>query len=112
MKLKVNVKVNMKTAQAMAKVVSAAEAGLRDTTIEIARDVVNFSPYLTGNNRRSIDFILKGMSSRIFSTSGYGGYLETGTSRMPARPYFRKALDLHYWRYSTNIRRWLRAAGG
>jgi len=29
----------------------------------------------------------------IYSTSGYGGYLETGTVKMPARPYFKVALD-------------------
>jgi len=32
----------------------------------------------------------------VYSTSGYGGYLETGTSKMPARPYMKPALDANF----------------
>jgi HK97 gp10 family phage protein len=45
----------------------------------------------TGTNRRSIDVEVthteKGASAKIFTQSGYGGYLETGTSKMRAQPY-------------------------
>lgn len=53
------------------------------------------TPYLTGNNKRSIS-ILSGSdgSYAIGTISGYGAYLEMGTSRMPARPYFLPAADV------------------
>jgi HK97 gp10 family phage protein len=45
----------------------------------------------TGHNRRSIDATVEdtpnGPQAELFTQSGYGGYLEVGTSRMPARPY-------------------------
>jgi len=62
-----------------------------DTAIEIAKAK---SPYLTGNNRRKIKSqkIPRASGWWIGSKSGYGGYLEFGTSTMPARPYFFPAL--------------------
>src|SRR6266566_4042822 len=50
-------------------------------------------PYIlgTGHNRRSIDISVemteRGPQAQLFTQSGYGGYLETGTSRMRAQPY-------------------------
>lgn len=44
-----------------------------------------------GTNRRSIDTDVKktatGVFARLFTQSGYGGYLELGTRYMRARPY-------------------------
>jgi hypothetical protein len=34
----------------------------------------------------------------VYSTSGYGGYLETGTASMAARPYMKPALDQYFTR--------------
>lgn len=56
------------------------------------------SPYLTGHNRRSISF-LKGQKGRqvtfaVGTMSGYGGYLEFGTKRRPATPYFLPAAEI------------------
>ncbi len=94
----------------------AVEAGLRDTVVRITEDTKRpppiGSPFLTGHNRRSIDFDVKGLTGRVFSTSGYGGYLETGTSRMPARPYFKPALDRHIGDLPRNIERHMGAFGG
>jgi len=45
----------------------------------------------TGTNRRSIDFTVeaseKGVVATLFTQSGYGGWLEVGTSKMRAQPY-------------------------
>lgn len=45
----------------------------------------------TGHNRRSIDVTVemtdRGPRAQLFTQSGYGGYLEVGTSRMRAQPY-------------------------
>ena len=51
------------------------------------------SPYQTGTNRRSITHRAVGGGRIIFTTSGYGGYLEVGTGRMAARPYIRPAIE-------------------
>lgn len=51
------------------------------------------SPYRTGNNRDSIDMQVNGQEGMVYTESGYGGYLEIGTSQMPARPYIRPAFD-------------------
>lgn len=45
----------------------------------------------TGLNRNSIDTEIvqgeKGVTATLFTQSGYGGYLEVGTSKMRAQPY-------------------------
>lgn len=45
----------------------------------------------TGLNRNSIDVAVeqtpRGIEASIFTQSGYGGYLEVGTSKMRAQPY-------------------------
>lgn len=46
-----------------------------------------------GNNRDSIDYTANGLNGEIFTQSGYGGWLEVGTSKMAARPYFRPAFE-------------------
>lgn len=55
-----------------------------------------FSPYETGHNRDSIrmDPIAPDTKTtvvRIVTESGYGGWLEVGTARRPATPYFAPA---------------------
>lgn len=53
----------------------------------------------TGTNRRSIDFTVNadenGVQAQLFTQSGYGGYLETGTSKMRAQPYLYPAFAEH-----------------
>jgi HK97 gp10 family phage protein len=60
------------------------------------------SPHDTGNNSDSIakDAGMEGgkIVGRVYTQSGYGGWLEIGTSKMPARPYiapaYQEAKDL------------------
>ncbi|KKN50676.1 hypothetical protein LCGC14_0630250 [marine sediment metagenome] len=80
------------------KFLDAIERGFqRGMLLEVLPDAVKNSPFEFGNNRRSINFELKrtsdGIEGSIFSQSGYGGYLEVGTSKMPARPYLRPAVE-------------------
>ena len=93
MKIDVNLQMNLRTGAVLGQVQKAAEDSLKNVVMDITRDTKDFSPFLTGTNRRSIDYEVRGLSGSVFSTSGYGGYLETGTLKMPARPYFRPALD-------------------
>jgi HK97 gp10 family phage protein len=45
----------------------------------------------TGHNRQSLDVEFtetpSGTEAKLFSQSGYGGYLEVGTAKMRAQPY-------------------------
>ena len=93
MKLKADFIVNLKSKEVQDKVKKASSKGLKDVIVDIAADVIKGSPKLTGNNARSIAYEAKELEGSVYSTSGYGGYLETGTVRMPARSYFRPALD-------------------
>ena len=104
MKLDVTVQLNLKTKEASEKVLKAAREAMRDTVVDVTHDAIEGSPVLTGNNRRSIKGETSGFGSRevvnpdkiegaIYSTSGYGGFLETGTRKMAARPYFKPAAD-------------------
>ena len=104
MKLKVDWKVNLKDKEVMEKVEEAAKKGLKEVVIAIANDVIKGSPVKTGNNKRSIAYESTELEGSIYSTSGYGGFLETGTSKMPARPYFKPALDRNAKNLPKNIR--------
>lgn len=119
---------NLKTKEVLDKVEKASKEGLRDSLVDIAGDVIKGSPHLTGHNRRSIAYKLgtkvtqtgsskggekpfekgepdiKKLEGAVYSTSGYGGMLETGTSKMPARPYFKPALDKHMKNLPKNIK--------
>ena len=113
MKMSVSVRLNLKLAEAKEQVRQAARLGLRDVAGLVQKDAIRDSPVLTGNNRRSIGLEVSGMGTNevvdpakieaaVYSTSGYGGFLETGTVnkngsiRMPAHPYFKPALDRNF----------------
>jgi len=104
---------NLKTKEVIDKVKKASQEGLRDTVVAVANESIHGSPKLTGHNMRSIAAEVSGMGTvqqgadaepermvddskiegAVYSTSGYGGFLETGTVKMGARPYFKPALD-------------------
>jgi len=84
----------MNTAEVMGKTDAAAHLWLLNVTAEIEGTAKELSPVLTGHNKRSITRDVKGLVGRVYSTSGYGGYLETGTKRMAAQPYFYPAYQL------------------
>ena len=104
MKLTTDFKVNLKTKEVQDKIKKATRQGLKDTIVDIAGDVIKGSPVLTGNNARSIAYEAKELEGSIYSTSGYGGFLETGTVNMPAQPYFKPALDKNKDKLPKNIK--------
>ena len=113
MKLEVSVELNLKTEEVTKAVLDASRLAMRDIVVNVHNDAMHGSPKLTGHNMRSIAGEVSGMGKvadggegseerivdaskiegAVFSTSGYGGFLETGTSKMPARPYMKPALD-------------------
>ena len=104
MKLNITIDLNLKTKEASEKVLKAAREAMRDTVVAVLADSIKPpSPILTGNNRRSMvgevgpnKEIAKGdVEGAVYSSSGYGGFLETGTRSMSARPYIKPAADRH-----------------
>ena len=108
MKINMSVKTNLKVAEANAEVNRASEKALKKVITDIANDAIHGSPHLTGNNKRSIKYEAKGLSGSVYSTSGYGGFLETGTVKMAARPYFKPALDKNISKLPAGIKAELR----
>jgi HK97 gp10 family phage protein len=62
----------------------------------------------TGTNRRSIDSVVNdspdGPVAELFTQSGYGGYLELGTSRMRAQPYLYPAFEMHIGQLAARVK--------
>ena len=112
MKITTNWVTNIKSKEVEDKVSKATKQGLTDVVTDIANDAIKGSPWLFGNNARSIKYEVgpgkpvaeKELEGAIYSTSGYGGYLETGTVKMPARPYFKPALDRNAKNLPNNIK--------
>ena len=112
MKIDAKLILNLKTDEAQAKLKSATRTSMRDTVVAIANDAIKLSPVLTGNNKRSIKFevgpngeIAKGeLEGAVYSTSGYGGFLEVGTIHQSAQPYFRPALDMNLHKLPEGIK--------
>ena len=86
------------------KILKAGADSLKEVIVLIAHDSKKDSPWLTGNNSRSIDYESKALTGSVFSTSGYGGYLETGTVKRDPRPYMKPALDQHIGKLANNIK--------
>ena len=116
MKMTSSFTLNLKIKEVQDKVKNASKKSLKNVVTDIANDAIKDSPVLTGNNRRSIQFevgpggeVAKGdLEGAVFSSSGYGGYLETGTVKMPARPYFKPALDRNIGKLPEGIKTELR----
>ena len=96
MPLKVDWKVNLKTDGVVKQIEKATAVQLIQFAQEIGGDAKKRSPVAAvkgGTNKRSITVGKYEGADAVFTTSGYGGYLETGTTRMPARPYLYPAFE-------------------
>jgi len=101
--MKITVLDNLKIKEGQKKLKEAIKKGISDVVRDIANTAIKEHPYKdqSGTNTRSIRFevgpggaVAKGeLEGAVYSTSGYGGYLETGTVNMPAFPYLKPALD-------------------
>jgi len=124
-KLTCDIKVDLKVKEVQDKIKKAAQLAMRDTVVDVANAAIKESPVKTGNNRRSIFFGVAGMGQKqasqegrksrdtwtgedssiideskiegaVYSTSGYGGILETGSVKMAARLYMKPAIDRNF----------------
>jgi len=114
MKMNVSVELNLKIPEVQGKVKTAAKLALKDIATDVSQDAIHDSPHVSGNNRRrmalqvpgskqgmtelgSVDGVeLEELQAAVYSTSGYGGYLETGTKKMEAQPYIKPAADRNF----------------
>lgn len=92
------VKFTSRTEQVRKLVQASVFQAVQETfELDIKPDAVQNSPKLTGTNARSIDTEVvktdQGVTATIFTQSGYGGYLELGTSKMKAQPYIYPAWE-------------------
>ena len=131
MNMSVDVKLNLKVDKATKEVTDASKMAMRDTVVEVLGDSIRPpSPWKTGNNRRSMTGEVSGMGmvasggegrtermvddskieGAVYSTSGYGGFLETGTSKMAARPYIKPSLDKNFTehKFGEKVKRYLK----
>ena len=104
MKITSRVIINLDFPGAKKDIVSAGGKGLKEVITLIGKYAKSSppvgGPWLTGYNSRSIDYKHKGLTGSVFSTSGYGGYLETGYTmksgrHIDPRPYMYPALVRH-----------------
>ena len=101
------VSMNFKSAEASFKMNEALFAATQDVFAEIQFTAAENSPVLDkataerypGENRDSIDSrvtqVKAGVRGRIFTTSGFGGFLELGTKKTRAQPYIFPAFEEH-----------------
>lgn len=101
------VTLNINSVKAMFFVNEALLAATHDVFAEITTSARERSPLLDkatterypGENRDSIRSSVrktkKGVSGRIWTTSGFGGWLEIGTKKTPAQPYIYPAFSEH-----------------
>jgi len=115
MKMSSTITLNIRSEEVDKEVTEANKLAMRDTVVEVLADSIRPpSPVLTGTNRRSMVGEASGMGKvagqggaerqvddskiegAVYSTSGYGGFLEVGTSKMPAQPYIKPAMDKNF----------------
>ena len=130
MKITTGWKFNLKGKEATDKVKKDSRLGMRDTVVDIHGDTIKNARAVgfwdTGHNARSIASEVSGMGivrqgedakperivddskieGAIYSTSGYGGYGETGlkSKKYPPRPYFYPALVKNMKNLPKNIK--------
>lgn len=134
MKMTVDIALNLDMDGLKEKVLEANRLAMRDLVVNVTNEAVRnapptyLTPWTTGNNRRSLAGEVSGMGlvagtggaervvddtkieGAVYSTSGYGGYLETGTSRTRPRPYIKPALDMNFTqeKFAESVKKYLK----
>jgi hypothetical protein len=116
--MKISVDVDIKTFVPETNLIvrEAIRETVRDVAVKILHHAITHTPVLTHKNQWSLSGEVSGMGlvatggngrqerivddseleGAVYSTSGYGGYLEVGTCKMKPRPYIRPGADLYF----------------
>ena len=82
-----SVTIKAHTRRAMRDIRKASHETLIDLGQEIRGVAMMIVAVDTGNLRDNINFYVDGIMLIVFTTTGYGGFVEIGTSSMAAQPY-------------------------
>lgn len=106
-KITAAVTININDGALMARLNDAVFAATEEVFADIQATAAENSPVLAkatserypDENRDSIQTSVEqvdaGVEAQLFTTSGYGGYLELGTSKTAAQPYLWPAVEEH-----------------
>jgi hypothetical protein len=119
---------NLQTTEAMFKLSDALFAATQDVFAEITYAAAENSPVLDkatserfpGENRESLRDTVRhavtqhaeGVRARVFTTSGFGGWLELGTKKTRAQPYIWPAFEEHIGQLPAAVRERLEEIAG
>jgi hypothetical protein len=82
-----NIRLNWKGEEVKKKISSLINSEMKDMCEDIVSASKDKSPKDTGHNASSITWDEKEGKFRVYTQSGYGAYLELGTTKMDKRPY-------------------------
>ena len=75
------------------QMLAGAEKAVADETEEVAQDMRDGAPYLTGQLREGINAEHDGLEGQAVSTAPYSFAVEFGTSRQTAQPFAQPAAE-------------------
>ena len=82
---------------------AGAEKAVADETEEVAQDMRDGAPYLTGALREGIQAEHDGLTGQAVSTAAHSMAVEVGTSRMPAQPFAQPAAERSRTRFPGRV---------
>lgn len=85
-----------------------AERAVADETEEVAQDMRDSVPVVTGELREGIQAESEGLSGKAVSTAQHSFAIEGGTSRMPAQPFAQPAAERSRTRFPGRVSDYVR----
>ena len=99
MRVRVNTEIKLDVQRVTLRINRKMKEAITAASRKVERGARAMSPVLTGKNQASIKREVKEergkIGASVFTTSGYGAFVEMGTKdkKRPARPYMRPALE-------------------
>ncbi len=94
-KVSIHPEITLKSTEAMLHIRKIVHNNLSELSEEMAERAKDLAPYRTGNLRSSIQAEPEAeLFFKVSTSTGYGAYVELGTSKMDAQPFFKPAFDL------------------
>lgn len=87
------VRLNREIDKLKKKVRESISAGVSLSADAVKKEIRNRAPSDTGELRDSIKTAKNGTVVSVYSDSDHAGFVEFGTSKMAAKPFFRPAID-------------------